>query len=168
MTVNDQEEQRIREAALKNIEAILSARQRAERELLAAKAALEKRTDELQQQREWFEVTLASIGDAVITTDVEGRVTFLNPIAENLTGWRLSEAKGNPLPSVFRIINEDSRQTVDNPIDKVLEHGKIVGLANHTALISRDRERNQHRRQRRADSQLGRPKSPARSWCSTT
>jgi len=131
------EERTLREAALKNVEAILVARQRAERELLAAKTALEKRTAELQLQREWFEVTLASIGDAVITTDIEGRVTFLNPVAENLTGWRLEEAQGKPLPTVFRIINEDSRNPVDNPIEKVLETGQVVGLANHTALISR-------------------------------
>jgi PAS domain S-box-containing protein len=134
----DEEEQRIRAAALKNIEAILSARQRAERELVGAKTALEKRTVELQQQREWFEVTLASIGDAVITTNIEGRVTFLNPIAEILTGWKSGDAEGQPLRAVFRIINEDTRQPAENPIDKVLETGKVVGLANHTALISRD------------------------------
>ena len=86
--VTDEEEQKIRTAALKNIEAILSARQRAENDLVAAKLTLEKRTEELRQQREWFEVTLASIGDAVITTDVERAVTFLNPVADNLTGWR--------------------------------------------------------------------------------
>ena len=136
--VADEEEQRIRTAALKNIEAILSARQRAENDLVAAKLTLEKRTEELSQQREWFEVTLASIGDAVITTDVERRVTFLNPIAETLTGWKSSEAKGCPLHSIFRIVNEDTRAPAESPIDKTLETGEIVGLANHTALISRD------------------------------
>jgi PAS domain S-box-containing protein len=135
---SDDEEQKIRAAALKNIEAILSARQRAENDLLAAKLALEKRTEELSQQREWFEVTLASIGDAVITTDVERRVTFLNPIAENLTGWQSSEAQGRQLHSIFRIVNEDTREPAENPVDKTLETGKVVGLANHTALISRD------------------------------
>ena len=134
---NDNEEQRIRAAALKNVEAILIARQRAESDLVAAKATLEKQAEELRLQREWFEVTLASIGDAVITTDTEGRVTFLNPIAEILTGWRSSEAEGKPLNAVFRIVNEETRDTVENPIHKVLESGKIVGLANHTALISR-------------------------------
>ncbi|HEU5137541.1 MAG TPA: PAS domain S-box protein [Steroidobacteraceae bacterium] len=133
----DEEEQQIRAAALKNIEAILSARQRAETALLTAKLSLEKRTDELQQQRKWFEVTLASIGDAVITTDTEGRVTFMNPIAETLTGWPLADAERQPLRAVFRIINEDTRQPVENPIEKVLETGQVVGLANHTALISR-------------------------------
>ncbi|MEO7209257.1 MAG: hypothetical protein ABI356_06755 [Steroidobacteraceae bacterium] len=84
----DEDEQRLRAAALKNIESIQIARQRAERELLEAKEALERRTQELEleQQREWFEVTLASIGDAVITTDVQGCITFLNPIAESMTG----------------------------------------------------------------------------------
>jgi PAS domain S-box-containing protein len=135
--VTDEEEQKIRTAALKNIEAILSARQRAENELVAAKLTLEKRTEELSQQREWFEVTLASIGDAVITTDVERRVTFLNPIAENLTGWLSGEARGRPLQSVFRIIHEETREPAENPVDKTLETGKVVGLANHTALISR-------------------------------
>jgi PAS domain S-box-containing protein len=136
--VTDEEEQKLRTAALKNIEAILIARQRAENDLLSAKLTLEKRTEELSQQREWFEVTLASIGDAVITTDVHRRVTFLNPIAEHLTGWRSSEAKGRPLNSVFRIVNEDTRAPAENPVDNTLETGKVVGLANHTALISRE------------------------------
>jgi PAS domain S-box-containing protein len=136
--VGDDEEKSIRNAALKNVEAILSARQRAERDLLAAKASLEKRSEELQMQREWFEVTLASIGDAVITTDVAGRITFLNPVAELLTGWQLEQAKGRPLNEVFRIVNEDTREPAENPIEKVLESGTTVGLANHTALISRD------------------------------
>ncbi|MEO8017043.1 MAG: PAS domain S-box protein [Pseudomonadota bacterium] len=124
------EEQRLRVAALKNVDAILVARQRAERELVAANEAL-------ILQREWFKVTLASIGDAVITTDVEGRVTFLNPVAEKLTGWRSDEANGQPLTTIFRIVNEETRRPAENPIDKVLETGTIVGLANHTALISR-------------------------------
>ncbi len=138
MSDDDLEDTRLRAVALKNVEAILNARQRAERELVAAKTALEKRTDELQLQREWFQVTLASIGDAVITTDTAGRVTFLNPIAEALCGWRSSEAQGQPLELVFHIVNEDTLDRVDNPIQKVLETGQIVGLANHTALIARD------------------------------
>src|SRR5689334_15696539 len=129
----DEEEQRLRAAALKNIETIQSASQRAERELLEAKEALERRSEELEQQREWFEVTLASIGDAVITTDVQGRVTFLNPIAESLTGWSSAEARGEPLERVFDIFNEDTRRTAENPVAKVLQSGRIVGLANHTS-----------------------------------
>ncbi len=89
-------------------------------------------------QREWLQVTLASIGDAVITTDIQGRVTFLNPVAQTLTGWPQSEAAGQPLSSIFRIINEETRQPADNPVDQVLKLGQVVGLANHTALMRRD------------------------------
>jgi PAS domain S-box-containing protein len=135
---DEEEQQSLRATALKNIEGILTARLRAERELVEAKEALERRTEELQQQREWFEVTLASIGDAVITTDMEGSVRFLNPVAESLTGWRQADADGQPLPNVFRIINEDTRRPAENPIDQVLASGRVVGLANHTALIARD------------------------------
>ena len=138
MAESDDEEKRLRAAALKNVEGILIARQRAERELIAAKETLERRTEELQQQREWFEVTLASIGDAVITTDVQGCVTFLNPVAETMTGWTHREAHGQSLLKVFQIINEDTRQQAENPIDRVLKTGRVVGLANHTALIARD------------------------------
>jgi PAS domain S-box-containing protein len=93
---------------------------------------------ELRQQREWFQVTLSSIGDAVITTDTQGRVTFLNPVAEMMTGWKLAEALGLPLEEVFNIINEETRARVKSPVDKVLREGIVVGLANHTALIAKD------------------------------
>ena len=83
-------------------------------------------------------MTLASIGDAVITTDSRGAVTYLNAIAESLTGWKLSECAGQLLESVFRIINEKSRAPVENPVKKVLREGLIVGLANHTVLIARN------------------------------
>jgi PAS domain S-box-containing protein len=136
--VEDEEEKRLRAAALKNIESILIARQRAERELLEAKEALQRRTEELEQQREWFGVTLASIGDAVITADTQGRVSFLNPIAEAMTGWPNHEARGEPLERVFHIINEDTRLPVENPVAKVLQRGTVVGLANHTSLLSRN------------------------------
>jgi two-component system, chemotaxis family, CheB/CheR fusion protein len=132
------EERRLRATALKNAESIRIARQRAERDLLATKEALERKTEELQQQREWFQVTLASIADAVITTDVEGKVTYLNPVAESMTGWSSAQAQGEPLARVFQIINEYTRQTVENPIGKVLQTGKTVGLPNHTALTDRN------------------------------
>ncbi|HUF40772.1 MAG TPA: PAS domain S-box protein [Verrucomicrobiae bacterium] len=93
---------------------------------------------ELRQQREWFQVTLSSIGDAVITTDTQGRVTFLNPVAEMMTGWKLAEALGLPLEEVFNIINEETRERVKSPVNKVLREGIVVGLANHTALIAKD------------------------------
>ncbi|HEX4025181.1 MAG TPA: ATP-binding protein [Steroidobacteraceae bacterium] len=93
---------------------------------------------QLRDQREWFQVTLASIGDAVITTDTAGRITFLNSVAEAMTGWTAQEAQQLPLERIFNIINEQTRAPVEHPIGKVLRGGSIVGLANHTALIARD------------------------------
>jgi PAS domain S-box-containing protein len=81
--------------------------------------------------------TLRSIGDAVVATDESGRVRLLNPVAEHLTGWPLSEAAGMPLEEIFRIVNEQTRQIVESPVAKVLREGKIVGLANHSVLIQR-------------------------------
>jgi len=89
-------------------------------------------------QQEWFRVTLSSIGDAVITSDPSGAVTFMNPVAERLTGWTADEAAGRPLSDVFHIVNEFSREPVENPADRAVRHGVIVGLANHTLLIARD------------------------------
>jgi PAS domain S-box-containing protein len=83
-------------------------------------------------------VTPRSIGDGVISTDAQGRVTLLNPVAETLTGWQSAEASGQPLRSVFVIVNETTRQQVEDPVAKVLETGRVVGLANHTVLIARD------------------------------
>ena len=94
--------------------------------------------ERLHEQQEWLRVTLASIGDAVIATDTHGRVTFLNPVAEELTGWTQGEAQGRPLEEIFVILNEQTRQTVENPVEKVLRDGVIVGLGNHTVLIARD------------------------------
>lgn len=91
-----------------------------------------------RNERQRFETTLASIGDAVIATDNTGRVIFLNPVAEQLTGWTGAEASGRPLKEVFRIVNEETRREVDNPVTKALGDGRIVGLANHTLLISRN------------------------------
>jgi PAS domain S-box-containing protein len=94
--------------------------------------------DRADQQRESLRIILESIGDAVITTDAEGRVTLLNPVAATLTGWTPAEAAGRPLEEVFHILNEWSRQPVENPVKKVLSEGRIVGLANHTVLLARD------------------------------
>jgi PAS domain S-box-containing protein len=138
MHPDDEEEKLIRSVALQNSRAVLLAREKAERELIAAKEELERRSAELAEQREFFSVTLASIGDAVITTDTEARITFLNPVAEAMTGWKLNEAKGQLIENVFNIINEQSRKPAPNPIAKVLSEGIVVGLANHTALIARD------------------------------
>jgi PAS domain S-box-containing protein len=92
----------------------------------------------LHMEKERLAVTLSSIGDGVIATDTEGRVVLLNAVAESLTGWPREEAVGQPLNDVFHIINERTREDCENPAAKVLKTGKIVGLANHTVLISRD------------------------------
>ncbi len=92
----------------------------------------------LYEQREWLRVTLSSIGDAVITTDTRGSITFLNPVASELTGWTQDEAAGVPLESVFNIVNEKTRRTVENLAIRALREGVVVGLANHTLLIAKD------------------------------
>jgi PAS domain S-box-containing protein len=92
----------------------------------------------LHEQREWLRVTLSSIGDAVIATDTDGRKTFMNPVAQVVTGWRLEEATGAPLETVFKIVDEQTRRTVKNPAFKALREGVVVGLANHTLLIAKD------------------------------
>ena len=93
---------------------------------------------QLQEQRERLQVTLSSIGDAVISTDVAGSVTFMNPIAEAHTGYRQDECLGKPLENVFVIRNEHTGALAENPVDKVLRTGDVVGLANHTVLIRRN------------------------------
>ncbi|PYS79076.1 MAG: hypothetical protein DMF66_04035, partial [Acidobacteria bacterium] len=92
---------------------------------------------EARLSRESLETTLKSIGDAVISTDATGRVEFMNPVAERLTGWPLAEAKGRPLAEVFPVVNEETRAAVESPVEKVLREGKVVGLANHTVLLAR-------------------------------
>ncbi len=92
----------------------------------------------LQASEEKLAVTLSSIGDAVISTDAEGRVAFLNPLAEELTGWTQAEARGRPVDDIFHIINHETRQPATIPVKKTLAQGTIQGLANHTVLIARD------------------------------
>ena len=92
----------------------------------------------LRDSEEKLAVTLNSIGDAVIATDAEGRVTLLNPLAERLTGWTQAEATGRPADEVFHIINKETRQPATTPVKETLAHGTIQGLANHTLLIARD------------------------------
>jgi len=91
----------------------------------------------LRESEERFRTTLYSIGDAVITTDTEGCVLVMNPVAEMLTGWSEAEAQSKPIGDVFKIVNEQTRELTENPIRRVLEEGVIVGLANHTLLIAR-------------------------------
>ncbi len=90
------------------------------------------------QRQEVFRVTLRSIGDAVITTNNEARITYINGVAESLTGWSHEEALGQPLDQVFRIVNEVTLQPVENPALRALRQGVVVGLANHTILIKKD------------------------------
>ena len=99
---------------------------------------LYKSEREHREAQELFRTTLYSIGDAVITTDTGGLVQQMNPVAERLTGWQEAEAKGKSLYEVFSIVQEESRAPVENPVQRVLTEGKVVGLANHTVLISRD------------------------------
>jgi diguanylate cyclase (GGDEF)-like protein/PAS domain S-box-containing protein len=99
---------------------------------------LRELANQLAEQHELLRVTLQSIGDAVITTDAQSQVTWLNPAAERMTGWLSSEALGRPLTQVFHIVNEETRHPTENPVATCLAHGKIVGLANDTVLISRN------------------------------
>jgi PAS domain S-box-containing protein len=104
----------------------------------AARAEAEAAREEAEALQRRLSVTLTSIGDAVIATDPQGKVTFLNPVAETLTGWTAQEAQGKPLVEVFKIINEETRKPAEDPVAKVIQLGKVVGLANHTALISKN------------------------------
>lgn len=94
--------------------------------------------EQLRQKEEQYRVTLASIGDAVIATDNQGHITFMNQVAEELTGWSKEDASGLPLEKVFQIVNEFTRAVVEDPAAKVLRKGTIVGMANHTVLIAKD------------------------------
>ena len=106
--------------------------------LLRELSQRERAQSALEKSDKWLSTTLASIGDAVIATDMYGNVTFLNPVAEALTGWTLQEARGQSMDVVFNIVNAESRQEVENPVKKVFREGKVVGLADHTILISKD------------------------------
>jgi PAS domain S-box-containing protein len=83
-------------------------------------------------------VTLTSIGDAVIATDSKGHISFVNPVAESLTGWTTDEAVGLPISQVFRVVNEQTGQPLEEPVTRVLREGCAVALANHAALITKD------------------------------
>ncbi len=140
----------------------LTRRRQAESALAEANARLEKRvkeqsedlsntSDELRLENirralaeknerdrlEWWRITLNSIGDCVITTDTEGKINFVNRMAQEVTEWSLEEAIGAPLERVFRIVNEGTLQPVESPITKVLREGVTIGLANHTSLVTK-------------------------------
>ncbi|MBW4047127.1 MAG: EAL domain-containing protein [Proteobacteria bacterium] len=106
-----------------------------ERQLAMAQQRL---SAQLYEEKELAQITLASIGDAVITTDVQGRLTFLNPIAERLTGWTSSDAIGQAVTDILRIVHETTGDAVINPVEVVLQTGRTVELANHTVLIARN------------------------------
>jgi PAS domain S-box-containing protein len=106
--------------------------------LQAEVVAREQAEKALQHERDLLEVTLASIGDAVIATDATAALTFLNPVAETLTGWPAQEAIGRNIAEIFHVIDEQSRQVVENPVEKALREGSIGGLVNHTVLVARN------------------------------
>ena len=107
-------------------------------EQLATNAMLQTTNSALQDSTQKLTVTLNSIGDAVIATDAQARVTLLNPVAQNLTGWTQAQAHGRPVSEVFHIVNKSDRHTAIIPVARVLSHGTVQGLANHTVLIARD------------------------------
>ncbi len=98
----------------------------------------ERHAAQMRASEERYRVTLTSIGDAVIAADPRGVVTFLNPVAEQLTGCQASTAKGKPITAVFPIFNEHTLEPVENPVEKVMAQGRVVGLANHTVLKHKD------------------------------
>ena len=100
--------------------------------------AQHRRTEELHRSEQNLRTTLASIGDGVITCDNEGRVQMMNLVAQDLTGWQEAEAVGQPLTKIFHIINETTRELVENPVAKVQRLNRVVGLANHTILVRKD------------------------------
>ena len=127
-------EQRVRERTAQLEDANLRLMGQAEAQEIAAA--------QLSAEKQRLVVTLRSIGDAVITTDVEGRITLLNAVAESLTGWKAHEAIGRPVGDVFRIIDEGSRIEVENPVARVLREGVVCAVTSHAALVAADgRER---------------------------
>ena len=106
--------------------------------ILRERAERQRHTQEIRAREEWFRVTLTSIGDAVIATDRNGMVTFLNPVAELLTGTTSAQAEGKDIHSVFPILNEVTGKAAENPVKKVMELGSVVGLANHTVIQRAD------------------------------
>jgi PAS domain S-box-containing protein len=131
------------------LEREIVARTKAEDALQQANLELEHRVEQrtaqlrqanelLAQEREWFRTTLASVGDAVIATDTQGNIKFLNSVAGKLTGWSEAEAQGQSLETVFRILNERTRQPAENPALRALRENAVVGLSNHTVLVAKD------------------------------
>ncbi len=119
--------------------ALLSQSQRRALQRADRDAALRREAELAErQERQRFETTLASIGDGVIATDIEGRVSFMNAVAEELTGWKRHEASGQPLENVFQTVHEETRNLVKNPALHAMEKGSIVYLEDHTLLVARE------------------------------
>ena len=126
------------EARQRRLELEIDERRQALRALEEAESRARSESIRYRETAGLLRVTLASIGDGVIATDADGRVTFLNPLAEALTGWTQEEAMSHPLSEVFRIVNEWTRAPVESPCAKVLQTGSIVELANHSLLIGKN------------------------------
>src|SRR5581483_259642 len=127
-----------RERAVRDRDAAQAARAEAARQRELALAAEQAARAASERNEARLAVTLRSIGDAVIATDASGAVTIMNPVAQALTGWTEALALGQAIERVFDIFNEDTRKPVENPVSKVFAAGKVVGLANHTVLRTRD------------------------------
>lgn len=126
---------------LLNVAFLIWAYQRIARALRQRDVALNaahERGRALQTQKDLLSVTLGSIGDCVMVTDEQGQITFMNAVAERVTGWTFAEARGRPTRDVFQILNEQTREPEENPVEKVMKQGVVIGLANHTLLIRRD------------------------------
>ncbi len=95
----------------------------------------------MRNSRKWFSTVLSSIGDAVIASDADGKVMFMNSVAERLTGWKQEEARGKVLNEIYRIEDENTGKSVENPVEKILREGVIIGLANHTILTTKDKKK---------------------------
>ena len=119
-----------------------TARRHAEEALREANENLERRvaerTEELSRSEQRWSATLASIGDGVIATDASGKITFMNAVAESLTGWSLSEAASRPITDVFNIVDETTRQKANDPVEAVLKRGAVAVLDVHSVLVRRD------------------------------
>ncbi|MFC1742912.1 PAS domain S-box protein [Candidatus Riflebacteria bacterium] len=112
-----------------------------ERNKAANLISIQKEKKRAETNEKWLATCMKCMGDGLIITDPEGSVTYLNPVAETLTGWSMKDACEKPITEVFNIINEDSRKPVESPVEKVIREKKVVGLANHTILIAKGNER---------------------------
>jgi PAS domain S-box-containing protein len=106
--------------------------------IIAIGEAMRRARQRASERGELLRVTLGSIGDAVLSTDVDGRVSYLNAVAESLTGWKSQDALGRQVAEIFRIVDEKKREPVENPVTRALRDGVVTALANHTVLIARD------------------------------